>query len=603
MQKLWSLENFSLGLHSQNGKVENGESYALSVENLLADKEGYLQLSPELRAANTEGTGQITGAATAAEHIILIRAGRASILTIEDLSNETDLDIPDPGIGVLSGRVSVVAATSNKFMIWTTEGTDSGFWTDLREGNDFATYFLGIPAPENEPSTTIPLSTSPAAYKYLYRYAYVREFDDPNEVMKGVESNLSPTQEQTTPLAFGDGIDTGQSVTVTIEAPPHDAQYTGIYVYRSSNVGLDYDTDDENPDFLPFRRIAYLPIGTTDYTDEGYNYQPNAATGDDEVTTRWGDCPLFEPGNDRLPSSVKSFIYVGGRLYAACEDEVRFSDIRGISFDLWRFADNLVPVETDKVDFVASFQDVVLFGARDATYRIDLDHTNIDRISDRGPLDSFSIAQTERGLSFVSSDGIYATDAVQVANVVDLALDGEFRDFLPETGNVISLGEYGSIFQAEGHDHGSPREVVKAFLFHDKAFWKWKLNRLQFLSFVENERQFYVTDSSDLKEIRIFDENEDDEQAWEWQSQELDFGTRLNKAFTELRFQTSAGVAVELTAVCDGREKVINFTTVDRFQPQRVRVDMRGRRFQFKISGTGPIVIRNMELWGRVIER
>ena len=75
-------------------------------------------------------------------------------------------------------------------------------------------------------------------------------------------------------------------------------------------------------------------------------------------------------GNDRLPNTVKSFIYEGGRIYAACGDSLRFSDIRGLSFDLWRFREDIRPTETDRVDFVAKHQDVILFGARDAIYRV-----------------------------------------------------------------------------------------------------------------------------------------------------------------------------------------------------------------------------------------
>ena len=50
MQKLWGLDNFSVGMHTQPGKTEAGDTYAFSVEGLIVDKEGYLMLRARARA-------------------------------------------------------------------------------------------------------------------------------------------------------------------------------------------------------------------------------------------------------------------------------------------------------------------------------------------------------------------------------------------------------------------------------------------------------------------------------------------------------------------------------------------------------------------------
>ena len=726
MKKLWGLDNFSGGMFTQPAKTENGDNYAFSVENLLADKEGYLSLSPELREV-VGGTDALSGAAATDDYVFVLRSdGSLYILSQADLTIETEVD----GIENMEGRLSVVSPFGN-YAILTSEGEDQGYWIDLRDldlSEPVQAHTLGIDKPTSSdwtatkyPSDTLVSDTDDADLVALgpnifvaYAISYVRDFPtllsapDDIPLFNGMESELSD------PVGFifkrldfkNDNF--GPSTASTYQMATFDfsridailsEQVTGINIYRSAVLrsneqaeAFDELTDrflNDSPNLdlskLLYRKIAYIPksrlnmhftdgifavkgdnedqiINSGDAIDDITGYrtyyhtidfdptnftgviaQPPPAAGiktdypwyvdvlqalgiegvtvsvygeggfqgiapdrppflipvEEEnavVFYKWQDMSLFEPGNLRMPSTATFIIYVGGRIYAACGDEVRFSDIRGISFDLWRFPDNLVPPETDRVDFVASFTDVLLFGARDAMYRIDLDHTNIDRLSDRGPLDPFSIAQTARGLSFISSDGIYATDGVEVVNVVDLALDDEFRDFRPLTGNVTSLGEYGAIFQAKGTD-------IKVFLFHDRAFWKLKIDPSQFVSFVRFNREFFVAEGTALKAIRTFDVNQDEDQAWSWQSQEFDFGTRFNKAFTELRLQTSGGVAVELTAVCDGREKVIEFDTVDRFQPQRIRINMRGRRLQFSISGMGTITIRNIEIWGRIIER
>ena len=196
MEKLWGLDNFSAGMHTQPAKVEEGgDNYAFSVEGLIADKEGYLVLAPELREV-VGGTDDLTGTAEAAGHIIYLRAGVPSIESTAVLGFDTALTLPHTNF-LLSGRVTAIAPRSSDYLIWTTEGNDTGFWTDLRAGENFATYFLGIPPPLLGPTLNphnypLPAFGTPHPYRYLYRYAYVREFfDDPSEPFHGVQSNAS----------------------------------------------------------------------------------------------------------------------------------------------------------------------------------------------------------------------------------------------------------------------------------------------------------------------------------------------------------------------------------------------------------------------------
>ena len=111
----------------------------------MANKEGYLTLSPEFRDI-VPGDGDLTGVAAASGHLFMLRSGRLYIFDQADLTVQAEIT----GISDMSGRLSVVSPHGN-FAILTSEGTDQGYWIDLRDlsySEDIPAHSLGIDPPD-----------------------------------------------------------------------------------------------------------------------------------------------------------------------------------------------------------------------------------------------------------------------------------------------------------------------------------------------------------------------------------------------------------------------------------------------------------------------
>ena len=196
MPSIWRVENFSRGLHTKPARAEGGESYAADIENLRVDGDGFLRLRSNFRTVEPGGA-DITGVAVSEKHLFILRAdGKLYIRSItQGLTTETEV----PGVANMRGRISVVSRFSD-YVVITSEGTDSGYWIDLRPGRPLRANDFGIDPPGTDDFQVVSILPQGTRSTALTAYAisYVRQFEagiagvQPDDLFNGAESNLSP---------------------------------------------------------------------------------------------------------------------------------------------------------------------------------------------------------------------------------------------------------------------------------------------------------------------------------------------------------------------------------------------------------------------------
>ena len=197
MAKVWQLDNFSLGMHTEPGKQRGGSRYAADKNNLQVDGDGWLRLRSNFKKVGPDGEN-ITGLAASNTHLFILReGGKLYFRPLSDLDDETEItDVPD-----LEGRISVISAFRD-YIILTSEGEDQGYWVDFREDKDQVANTLGIVAPSSDAfdlQSDVPDNAEPTAL-VAYVITYIRQFEAgvgevlPDELFNGMESEPSEPQ-------------------------------------------------------------------------------------------------------------------------------------------------------------------------------------------------------------------------------------------------------------------------------------------------------------------------------------------------------------------------------------------------------------------------
>ena len=309
--------------------------------------------------------------------------------------------------------------------------------------------------------------------------------------------------------------------------------------------------------------------------------------------------------NERLPSEVNQIHYYAGRIYAPRGDRLLFSDIREGSYQVWAFppANEVRPPESGRIDFAADFQEILLFGGRDGLWRLrgpDPVDFSPDRLSGLGPVDGHSYGIFRNALGFVGDGGLFITDGVEVHKVSDLVLDEFFEGEYIRRGSVLFVSDDTILFHVVLRGSSEPQDTRYTFLWDDGHWVRWTGDAVeQFMRVVNDGEKYYAVETaSELKSIDWNGENTDASQAWLWESNWIDVGSEKTKRFTWLRLSANAGTQMTLTTWINNDEnpRTIDFTTRDGYHEQRVRVERRARRMRFRLSGTGPLTLRGVEV-------
>lgn len=504
----WNSFSFTSGVHRYPSHSELGDNLSAGdMRNLRVDGDGYLRLRNAVPAVISGGAEHAyTGVGVSDKHLWTLRNGvsptpRSGELQVFELSagerdgvSSTPRDVRNallrrqrrirvPDNLKLDGRLWVLDEFKD-FVIGTSEGSDFGFWVDVRgenpipfSGDELNVHTLGLlppampyffPGGSKRDSLTTGL--------YVYALTSVRAFfknpDDvplPPQVLEkdfsgrdvlfnGMESEptyfvLQVGVEKDFRVQPGTGIDInldvdfyadGKRIEQIVQLPAEnqglrlanvvfpDVQQTGIYVYRTEHISV-YDSPSRmDVEDLPLRVVDFLwkanprRGGAPDTASTLFSVLERGDFGE----AVWGARAFMRRDNQRLPSQAFMLAHFNGRLFAPVGDALRYSDVRDGVPVQWAWpAANSIRV-SGVVLFCVEHRGVLLFGGPGGIWRLtgaDEYSFDVDRVSGIGPVSRGAFGRFASSIGFIAAGGFYVTDGVDVQQVSSPALDGYFE--------------------------------------------------------------------------------------------------------------------------------------------------------------------------------
>lgn len=622
MRKLvWESFSFVLGIHSYHEYQRGGNVFSFDQGNLRADQNGYLR---QRQGVSSLREIDATGIASTLTHYFHVDVnGNLWAVSLDDDSRRAV-----SGISGLSGKVWIVSEFRN-FLIVSSEGDDKGFWIDMREDSDtFMTgYNLGIDPPESTftrqyESGLVDFLTLDVGQTYVFRMTYLRNFAKPSDILDGIpsadpelfegaESVFSPPHvviirgsgdpvDKPTNIVDDDGnsvdvIESGGGTSVRFHRLEHsiDPQVTGITLYQAvipartrTDIG-----DRINIDKLVYRLVDFVP---------------RTATVDVELRARsderWAEAPQYVSGNDRLPAEPAQITYYNDLVVAAVSNELRYSDFRDGSPVQWAYPEANSILAHGEVFFCVEYRGVLLFGGPRGIWRLTgVDEINFDRdnISAVGPVTRGAFGVFEDGIGFIAGGGFYMTNGVDVEKISTPALDAFFEENSIAGGSVILLPNNDRLWVVEFAD-GTKRQFV---LSARSGWFGWDgIEGNQFTAYKSGSGDHITYASEDgVFELLWNDFSVDRELPWFWESNVIDFkhsgDAEALKLFRWLEVSSEHSGEGLLEVWVDGDLTETEFEFRGNAQrPVRVKINRRGEKIRFKISGTGEVIIRYLRL-------
>lgn len=688
MQRLeWGLNNFALGMHTDMARAgEGAERFARHAAGVRVDEFGHLRPRVAFKQFGELRDPVITGVVAGADYLLYLRADASLwIRFADDPTNEREILFDT--LSTLTGALSLIGDFAD-FLIIKGQGGHP-YWIDMRE--DAETYLhanrLGIEPPTLLPSLqyvdnapTLPVIVEDNVY--FYRWTFVRAFgvdgieirdgvlESVGTVMNGMESNPSvpigvyrrlgrlparPTFVDNDGNEFTDLRDMPEDRNGVVFIFTHsiDPQVTGIMLYQSEPV----DTSGAgrvgevgnvrgriNVDALEYRRIAYIPKGTTVYQ-----------TGPEATSEFWPDRVPLRFDNDVMPETERIHLF-NDRIFVPTEQGLRFSDIDGTVLRLWAFPETHA-IRRSGVKDVVSHRGVLLFGGPADLHTLTgasaFDFV-VNRLGTVGPVSPHAMQVLKDTVAFAGSAGFYVSDGVQVQKI-SAPLDTEFEDYESTYGHCHQLPDESIVFIVQQrHDEDSPRRMT--YHFDGGGWFSWpRFNIHQIAHWrVPGSRIMMADQSHALRELvwkvtplPADDSARDHEDwiEWSWQSQRLNFGTEDFKAFREIQLEIQAlsvipqgferwdvnwgpkSVATALTWSLGGKvlilgDAVLGGATVpvpvrltiwvddlpphfrvfeaqrESLRPIRIPINRKGRAITIRLEGRGHLQLKRLRLIG-----
>lgn len=607
---------FHGGLHTYPSRLEGGLRLARDVRNLRADADGYLRLRypTELHPF----TQDVDSIALSPRHLWTLGDffyARHLDERINDEPREVD------GADDLDGRLSIMSEFRD-YVLVASDGVDRGYWVDIRDDDveELQAYPLGLEAPTfnvtvsdgTASAGSIVLDEAGGPY-YVLAFTYVRAFWDAvdlddvalpsqvankeftgDELFNGVESNPGAYvafsiesgvpnarfyhEDEEIPIFV---IDATEGAAISGMEFPDDEQVTGIYVYVAAGLA----PDDYHVGALDFQVVDYLEEGET----AGTLHRPNLS----------GELrPSFRVDNDVLPEKAFQLVHFNGLVFATLGDELRYCDLRDGVVEAWAWPlANSIKVN-GRVDFAIEHRGILIFGSQDGLWRLsgaDEFTFDVDKFSSVGPVSSAAIGFLEQGLGFINATGFYVTDGVQVQKLSSPMLDGFFEVEDIIDGAVVLLPTNDILWSCVLAD----RSHVQFLQSVQGGWFSW--TGADVLQAVSARGIVLFSDGERLKSLEYLEENTAEDVEWLWESQELDFGEdgfgESLKTWKWLEVSAShEGEGTFTYWLDDGDAVAETFTFRTGPRPFRIPINRIGIRFRFRVSGTGPCVIREFRL-------
>ena len=663
MRKLeWFLENFSAGVHSYPSRQPQADVFAHRLQNVRAGPEGHLRLvSLGGELADTDQLKPVTGIAADESRwyrihdpnfIGLVDANGNVLIDIQGLSpvvereasfhfryldkRVTDEDFAVLGASVLRGRLSVIGEYED-FVIVGSEGDDHGYWMDVRDSvaDDMRVLHpLGM-----EPPVAFAGSggSSPqhALEDGLYVYAFTnvraffaeedavalppqvanKEFAGREHLFNGMESN--PTYMVVSVGGVrGSFFQNGEAIQRVVQLPsnnqglhvsdvvyPYDQQ-TGVYVYRTVGHTTERGDAVDAPGFpnaftanvedLEFRVIDYLVKGRD-------------VAGTLHSAIDLSDRPLMRIDNDVLPAGAFQLTYYNDLVFCATGDELRYSDVRFGAPVQWAFPVSNAIRAPGRIQFCTESEGILIFGGSQGLWRLTgTDEFNFQRsqFSAIGPVSRAAWGKLAKGIGFIAAGGLYLSNGVEVEKVAPAVLDAYFEGKPAVDGSVQYLADGDDVWAVRFSDGGETQ-----FLRSSKGGWFIADG----IDIRQSVRISEIDEDGDTTETVVFadggmtvrtlnglDVQADDDTAWFWESQELDWVSQGEgesvKTFKWLEIASGIEQDVTVRFTVDGDVFEESVALTDGFRPVRVPIRRKGLKLRVRVSGTGTVELRGLRV-------
>lgn len=450
---------------------------------------------------------------------------------------------------------------------------------------------------------------------------------------------------------------------------PDDDEVTHIAVYRTGQLGV---SDPDDDDYITegqalrlagkalYRRIPLSSLrGEANVIDTDGISRTDVELGgitdtfasedgpDHDYVDQWNALPLLDNNNisnERLPSSCTALAYHEDLVFAACGDEIRYSEFQFGNAQYWAFPEknSFTPGGTYK--FVFTFAEAVYFGDGQHTWRLtgnSPDNFNLDQIAEVGAIDAHSIAQLKLGFGVIGPDGFYVSGGTQLTGISSPYLEGLLENQIFTEGNILVLPDNQVVWSVEGFDPSSGITDRTSYISRDiKSYTQWMrwhgLDILQGTSLIgakfihdvwaDSDEDFWIDSDEDfwtaetdgeskLQEVVIATGKSATEEIewrdiksgqrgddinWGWESNNLfSPDDKAIKHFKYLMISGNAANDVTVEFYLTQNEGVIRFSETialrgKYMRSRRIALNRRGNALRFKMSGFGKVTIYSL---------
>ena len=455
---------------------------------------------------------------------------------------------------------------------------------------------------------------------------------------------------------------------------PEDDEITHIAVYRTASLGTAWPTDHD--DYISestarnraanaiYRRIPLLSTRSTRNTLklDGVS-RLDAENGpvadvfasdkhpDNEseyhYLDQWAALPILEGDNakyERLPSSCTGLAYHSDLVFAACEDEVRYTRHEFGNPQYWAFPEVNSITPGGRYKFVFSFAEAVYFGDGQHTWRLtgnSPDNFNLDQIAEVGAIDAYSIARLKLGFGVIAPDGFYVSGGTQLTGISSPYLEGLLENQAFVEGNILVLPDDQVIWSVKEFDPSGGSASRTSYISRDiKSYTQWmRWDGLDILqgtsllgakfvhdiwvdsdedSWVDSDRDFWTVETdeeSKLQEVviatgksateeiewRDIDSGQrGDDIDWGWESNNLfSPDDKAIKHFKYLMISGNADNDIVVEFFLTQNEDVVEFFETialrsSDMRSRRIALNRRGNALRFKMFGAGKVTLYSL---------
>ena len=460
------IENFSNGIFSESGEVPQGELALADAINLRINKNG--SLVPRVPYSDSRVNNDLASIGVTGDIQGINEVGNIKFFNVDGtLYYQVGAGVINSlsHVNDLKGRITLVENYYDNYTVLTSEGNDGGWLIELNDVTNITALPMSLPKPEflATAARDIQTITGHPPYNLWHYYCFVYE-TLPGSLLDKVESPRSNfIQGEIVRMKSAQGVEEVRVIRTRGNEFPISTVYNEIQVigiFRSE--GFEDMQDLNSLKNSSFRRIGELRRGETEFVDNKTDEDWNNGRRLPDIT------PSF-------PREATSILYSNGYLFTTCGKNLRFNDVetRGPKVGYWPIT-NSVEYEDAEFNFAVNVDNYVLTGDQQNSIRVyssqNIAPTQVDvpfqtpvfpldKISDRGSINSFTTKMLLNGVGMIGENGLYIASRNGNMNKVSAPLDQFFKDRNIVDGSITQFPDETILWNVVFAD-GSKRQFI-----------------------------------------------------------------------------------------------------------------------------------------------